>query len=335
MGDYAGQWVNQNLGGKAEVALLTHQIQLTGKQRIEGCRRGPAVGRARRQGGRPARGRPVARYLPGLPVDAAGAPGHQRRHLHRRRGLRRRRAGLHGHASVGGNASRTCSSAASTAPGRLSRRSGRAVPFVPPARWTRSRSARPPSRPRPTRSRARPPPRSTSRTSSATVQTTGAQPEAARRARLATIDCSGRAGTPPFREPISPGGMNVLQAIRSRRSGGVPPSAAHARFAAPARRGPGRWAVGRADPAVPLLQLDHRQLLHAEQPARRARAGLGPRHGGGPRGHAACLGQPGPLGRLGGRAGRRDVRRVRQGLRLAAAAVLHRRARGRGAPGAR
>jgi ribose transport system substrate-binding protein len=36
VGDYAGQWVNQNLGGKAEVALLTHQIQLTGKQRIDG-----------------------------------------------------------------------------------------------------------------------------------------------------------------------------------------------------------------------------------------------------------------------------------------------------------
>ncbi|HUZ27534.1 MAG TPA: sugar ABC transporter substrate-binding protein [Streptosporangiaceae bacterium] len=37
VGDYAGQWVNKNLGGKAEVALLTHQIQLTGKQRIGGC----------------------------------------------------------------------------------------------------------------------------------------------------------------------------------------------------------------------------------------------------------------------------------------------------------
>jgi ribose transport system substrate-binding protein len=37
VGDYAGQWVNQNLGGKAEVALLTHQIQLTGKQRIDGA----------------------------------------------------------------------------------------------------------------------------------------------------------------------------------------------------------------------------------------------------------------------------------------------------------
>src|ERR1700735_2694643 len=37
VGDYAGQWVNQNLGGKAEVALLTHQIQLTGKQRVQGC----------------------------------------------------------------------------------------------------------------------------------------------------------------------------------------------------------------------------------------------------------------------------------------------------------
>jgi ribose transport system substrate-binding protein len=37
VGDYAGQWVNKNLGGKAQVALLTHQIQLTGKQRIGGC----------------------------------------------------------------------------------------------------------------------------------------------------------------------------------------------------------------------------------------------------------------------------------------------------------
>jgi ribose transport system substrate-binding protein len=37
VGDYAGQWVNQNLGGKAEVALLTHQIQLTGRQRVQGC----------------------------------------------------------------------------------------------------------------------------------------------------------------------------------------------------------------------------------------------------------------------------------------------------------
>jgi ribose transport system substrate-binding protein len=37
VGDYAGQWVNQTLGGKAEVALLTHYIQLTGKQRIDGC----------------------------------------------------------------------------------------------------------------------------------------------------------------------------------------------------------------------------------------------------------------------------------------------------------
>jgi ribose transport system substrate-binding protein len=36
VGTYAGQWVNKTLGGKAEVALLTHQIQLTGKQRIEG-----------------------------------------------------------------------------------------------------------------------------------------------------------------------------------------------------------------------------------------------------------------------------------------------------------
>src|SRR4029077_20452249 len=37
VGQYAGQWVNQTLGGKAQVALLTHQIQLTGRQRIDGC----------------------------------------------------------------------------------------------------------------------------------------------------------------------------------------------------------------------------------------------------------------------------------------------------------
>jgi ribose transport system substrate-binding protein len=37
VGTYAAQWVNANLGGKAQVALLTHQIQLTGKQRVGGC----------------------------------------------------------------------------------------------------------------------------------------------------------------------------------------------------------------------------------------------------------------------------------------------------------
>jgi len=37
VGEYAGHWVNDTLGGKAEVALLTHYIQLTGKQRIDGA----------------------------------------------------------------------------------------------------------------------------------------------------------------------------------------------------------------------------------------------------------------------------------------------------------
>ncbi len=37
VGTYAGQWVNETLGGKAEVALLTHEIQLTGHQRIQGA----------------------------------------------------------------------------------------------------------------------------------------------------------------------------------------------------------------------------------------------------------------------------------------------------------
>lgn len=37
VGSYAGAWVNLKLGGKAEVGLLTHQIQLTGRQRIDGA----------------------------------------------------------------------------------------------------------------------------------------------------------------------------------------------------------------------------------------------------------------------------------------------------------
>jgi ribose transport system substrate-binding protein len=37
VGTYAGQWVNKTLGGNAQVALLTHQIQLTGRQRVQGC----------------------------------------------------------------------------------------------------------------------------------------------------------------------------------------------------------------------------------------------------------------------------------------------------------
>ncbi len=37
VGTYAGQWVNKTLGGQAEVGLLTHQIQLTGRQRIQGA----------------------------------------------------------------------------------------------------------------------------------------------------------------------------------------------------------------------------------------------------------------------------------------------------------
>jgi ribose transport system substrate-binding protein len=37
VGTYAGHWVNKTLGGKAEVALLTHQIQLTGRQRVQGA----------------------------------------------------------------------------------------------------------------------------------------------------------------------------------------------------------------------------------------------------------------------------------------------------------
>jgi ribose transport system substrate-binding protein len=36
VGTYAGHWVNKTLGGKAQVALLTHQVQLTGRQRIGG-----------------------------------------------------------------------------------------------------------------------------------------------------------------------------------------------------------------------------------------------------------------------------------------------------------
>ncbi len=37
VGDFAGKWVNKTLGGKAQVAMLTHNIQLTGRQRTQGC----------------------------------------------------------------------------------------------------------------------------------------------------------------------------------------------------------------------------------------------------------------------------------------------------------
>lgn len=36
VGKNAGQWVNKTLGGKAKVALLTHEIQQTGRDRIHG-----------------------------------------------------------------------------------------------------------------------------------------------------------------------------------------------------------------------------------------------------------------------------------------------------------
>ena len=35
-GTYLGQWINKTLGGKAKVALLTHEIQKTGRDRIHG-----------------------------------------------------------------------------------------------------------------------------------------------------------------------------------------------------------------------------------------------------------------------------------------------------------
>jgi ABC-type sugar transport system substrate-binding protein len=36
VGTYVGNWVNKTLGGKAKVALLTHEIQKTGRDRIHG-----------------------------------------------------------------------------------------------------------------------------------------------------------------------------------------------------------------------------------------------------------------------------------------------------------
>lgn len=36
VGTYVGHWVNKTLGGKAKVALLTHEIQKTGRDRIHG-----------------------------------------------------------------------------------------------------------------------------------------------------------------------------------------------------------------------------------------------------------------------------------------------------------
>ncbi len=37
VGTWLGNWVNKNLGGKAKVALLTHEVQKTGRDRIHGC----------------------------------------------------------------------------------------------------------------------------------------------------------------------------------------------------------------------------------------------------------------------------------------------------------
>jgi ribose transport system substrate-binding protein len=37
VGTYVGQWVNKTLGGTAKVALLTHEIQKTGRDRIHGA----------------------------------------------------------------------------------------------------------------------------------------------------------------------------------------------------------------------------------------------------------------------------------------------------------
>jgi ribose transport system substrate-binding protein len=40
VGRNAGEWVNKNLGGKAKVALLTHEVQQTGRDRIHGAVQG-------------------------------------------------------------------------------------------------------------------------------------------------------------------------------------------------------------------------------------------------------------------------------------------------------
>jgi ribose transport system substrate-binding protein len=37
VGDHVGQWVNKTLGGRAKVALLTHEVQQTGRDRINGA----------------------------------------------------------------------------------------------------------------------------------------------------------------------------------------------------------------------------------------------------------------------------------------------------------
>jgi ribose transport system substrate-binding protein len=37
VGEHAGNWVNQKLGGQAQVALLTHEVQQTGRDRINGA----------------------------------------------------------------------------------------------------------------------------------------------------------------------------------------------------------------------------------------------------------------------------------------------------------
>ena len=74
VGTYAGQWVNKTLGGTAEVGLLTHEVQLTGRQRIHGAVTALQKVRTWRQGRRSSRRRAVAGYFAGGSVDARGAP---------------------------------------------------------------------------------------------------------------------------------------------------------------------------------------------------------------------------------------------------------------------
>ena len=223
VGDYAGEWVNQNLGGKAEVALLTHQIQLTGKQRIEGSV-------AALQSVAP--GAKVVAQHDGIlspdtfPAFQSMLQAHPNINVaiciadEGCAGIEQAFMGTHPSAErikdmfiCGFDGSGPVIKAIGT--GGPIRAAGALVNAVAIGKASIETAANAIEGKTPTKINFP--------YVLCTVQTTALDQkllaELHARPRSTAL---GRTGTPPFREPISPGGIDVLQAIRSRRSGGVP-----------------------------------------------------------------------------------------------------------------
>ena len=85
VGTDAGRWVNRTLNGKAKVALLTHEIQQTGRDRIHGGIKALKKVAPGAQVVAQHEGVLAADCLTGDPVDAPGASRSERDPLYRRR----------------------------------------------------------------------------------------------------------------------------------------------------------------------------------------------------------------------------------------------------------